>query len=121
SVLGHWASLHNHFEHFQRFHRLISTEALYYPTASEVVAVARAAAESGRIPVIVGGSSIMFGSTQPESALWTRRLQEVLGDRYAVVNLAFPAGSIAEYGAVAAQALMQAGYRPIFVVDVHLG
>src|SRR5262249_12675840 len=117
SVLGHWASLHNHFEHFERFHRLINTEALYYPTASEVVAIAKAAAESGRIPVIVGGSSALFGATQPESGLWSRRLQEVLGDRYVVVNLAFPAGTIAEHGAVAAQALLHDGYRPIFVVD----
>jgi hypothetical protein len=120
SGLGHWVSLHNHFEHFERFHRLINPEALYYPTASEVVAIAKAAAESGRIPVIVGGSSVMFGATQPASALWTRRLQEVLGDRYVVVNLAFPSGTIAEHGAVAAQALMQAGYQPIFVVDAAM-
>ena len=121
SGLGRWASLHNHFEYFERFHRLINPEALYYPTASEVIAIAKAAAAGGRIPVIVGGSSVMFGATQPESALWTRRLQEVLGDRYAVVNLAFPSGTIAEHGAVAAQALLQAGYRPIFLVDVALG
>lgn len=42
--------------------------------------------------VLVGGSSILMGTGQPVRSLWSGKLQELLGERFCVVNLAGPAG-----------------------------
>ena len=119
ALLGRSYAAQNHITKFERFHRLINPESSYYPTASEVTALARSFADDGRIPVIIGGTSVLYGATQPQSELWSLALQAALGDRFAVVNLAFPAGHATEHGAVAAQALIKDGTEVVYVADIR--
>ncbi|MCC6175185.1 MAG: hypothetical protein IT305_07785 [Chloroflexi bacterium] len=118
SLAGHLTMHENLFPGFVRFHRYINGESLFYPTASEIIAVARDAATDRQILVIVGGSSILHGAGQGAAELWTADLQQRLGDRYGVVNLAFPGGAPGEHGSVAAQALIQEGRSVVFATQV---
>src|SRR5690242_14652418 len=72
SIAGRVSASQNQFVEFIRFHRYVNPETFFYPTASEVVAVARAGARSDQVLVIIGGSSIMFGAGQGVDELWTR-------------------------------------------------
>jgi hypothetical protein len=111
----------NQFDHFVRFHPQINPGSYYYPTASQVIQVARASARPDQILVVVGGSSVMYGSGEGAEEVWTLALKEELGDRFGVVNLALPSGAPAEHGSVAAQALMREGRPVIFVAQVYPG
>jgi hypothetical protein len=121
SLIGMLTTRINQFSSFTRFHRYLNPETYFYPTASQVVALARDAAGPDQTAVIIGGSSIMFGSGQGENELWTNRLQEDLGDEFGVVNLAFPAGAPSEHGATAAQALLKANRDVVFIAHVFPG
>jgi hypothetical protein len=87
SLAGHIVGELNPFPAFRRFHRCIGPETLYYPTASQVRAVARDQLRPDRIAVVVGGSSVFHGAGMTGDGLWTLRLQELLGEQYRVVNL----------------------------------
>lgn len=103
---------------FVRFHPYITPETLYEPTIGELSAVIRANCRPDQILVVVGGNSILQGVGQPVDKLWSRRLQELLGDRYAVVNLAFRGSSMTDGGAVAAEALRHEFPRQIYLANV---
>lgn len=105
-------------EHFHRFHLYINPQTLYYPTASQVVTLAKASVQPGQTAVILGGSSLTWGAGLSDSELWSRHLQANLGDDYRVVNLAMPSGSPQEHGGVAAQALLKDGYKVVFISDL---
>ncbi len=107
----------NVFRDFRRFHRFINGESLFYPTARQVRALARSRAVPGKTLVIVGGNSILFGTGQRPEHLWTRRLQELLGDEFVVLNLALPGGLPSEFGSAAAEALAREHPRVLFVTD----
>jgi hypothetical protein len=115
---GRMAAGVNQFEGFRRFHENMNPLSFFYPTASEVVALARESAGAGQTPVIVGGSSITYGWGQGENEIWTQALQQNLGDGFGVVNLAMPFGAPSEYGSVATEALTADGRAPIFVAEV---
>lgn len=119
-VAGRKAAKFFGFENFQRFHEAINPNGLYYPTALQVRALARRELPREKIAVIVGGSSVMEGIGQPEEELWTRRLQERLGDDYRVLNLAMPGGAPNEYGQLAAEMLCRDHARLIYVCDCWL-
>jgi hypothetical protein len=111
----------NVYRDFQRFHTAMSPETYHYPTVRHVRALARSRG-TGKTLVLVGGNSILHGCGQPESELWTRRLQEHLGDDYRVLNLGLKAALPAEFGGVAAEILSQEHERVIFVTNlVSLG
>ena len=55
--------------------------------------------------MIVGGNSILHGYGQNADQIWTRHLQELLGDRYCVLNLAMRGGFPAEFAGPIAEAL----------------
>src|SRR5437867_942014 len=65
----------NQFGHFERFHVLLSPETNYYPTASQVRALARSRLQRDKIAVVVGGDSVLQGTGQNITGLWTRKLQ----------------------------------------------
>jgi hypothetical protein len=115
ALAGRAAASVNHFERFVRFHRYLNPETSFYPTASEVIALARASARPDQTLIIVGGNSIVFGSGQPNADVWSRELALLLGERYGVVNLALPAGVIGEHGTIAAEALVKEGRSVILV------
>ncbi|QXD16154.1 hypothetical protein GQ464_004165 [Rhodocaloribacter litoris] len=74
-----------------------------------------APADAGnRIRVAVLGGSAVFGAHLPDEDTWPARLQEALGDRYAVFNFGVPGYSTAEH--VIQTALILPEVRPDVVV-----
>ncbi len=118
SLAGRAAAGVDQFASVARFHLYLNPATLFYPTANQVVAHARAAARDDQTLVIVGGSSTMFGAGQGGAELWTDVLRDALGDQYGVVNLAFPSGAPGEHGGVAAQALIREGRDVVYVTHV---
>ena len=57
---------------------------------------------------------------QPVAEIWTRRLQELLGDRYCVVNFAFRGASASDGGALVAEVLRGEFPRQIYVANAGL-
>jgi hypothetical protein len=117
-LLGHRVTRHNCFPDFVRFHPMIGPEHLVYPTVRQVRALARERLPADKIAVIVGGSSVLQGACQPPGKVWTRQLQEQLGDRYAVLNLGFRAARPSEFGAVAAEVLARERPRLVLLTDM---
>jgi len=102
---------------FVRFHQLISPEANYYPTLDEMSAIVRSKCRPDQVLVIVGGNSILFGVWQRDVDVWSKRLQELLGDRYCVINFALRGGTPTDGGAVVAEALRKEFPRQILIVN----
>jgi hypothetical protein len=96
---------------------MISPEAMYEPTIGEMCAIVRARCRPDQVLVIVGGNSILLGVGQPADKMWTRQLQDDLGDGYAVVNLAFRGASPNDAGAVVAEALRSEFPRQIYIAN----
>jgi hypothetical protein len=119
-LAGRLVAAHNCFADFRRFHHAISPGSLFYPTASQVLALGRDRLDRNRIAVIVGGSSILRGYGQGPDELWTRHLQDELGDGYRVLNLAMDGGRPAEFGGTAAEMLAGSFPRLLLVSDVFL-
>lgn len=115
---GHLGARSNVYPGFDRFNIYISPQNQHYPTASQLRELGRARADGGQILVVVGGSSVFHGAGQSAEELWTRRLQEELGDGFAVLNLAMPAGAPHEFGAYAAEMLARDHEKVIYVAPV---
>src|SRR3954463_15698565 len=79
-LAGYYLAHRNVYAPVVRFHPMISPETLHYPSASQVVALARSRLRRDRVAVIVGGSSINHGVGQRLEEVWTRKLQADLGD-----------------------------------------
>ncbi len=101
-----------------RFHPMIAPDSNYEPTMGEMRSFVRARCRPDQILVIVGGNSILLGVGQPADRVWTKRLQEILGDRYAVVNLAFRGSSPTDGGAFVAESLRDEFPRQIYIANV---
>lgn len=114
---GHRASSYSKPDRFTRFHQRISLDALYYPPYAMLETLALARWSPGKTLVIIGGNSIMNGVGQPAGVLWSRRLQELLGDSYVVVNLAFRAAGPVQGGALVAESLLRRGYPVLYVAN----
>src|SRR5215831_13829333 len=82
AVLGRVAGDTNYLRGFQRFHRYLSIDTLYYATASQLLQLAKASVTDGQVLVIVGGSSVMQGVGQGSLELWSDELQRLLGPTY---------------------------------------
>jgi hypothetical protein len=87
----------------ERFHAFVAPQTLFYPTARQIRGLGKARLDPGKVVVVVGSNSVLYGVGQSPGGVWTRRLQEELGDAYQVVNLALPSGQPHEFGAVAAE------------------
>lgn len=119
ALLGHYVSRHDYHAGFTRFHPRISPESSYYPTVNEMCAIVRARCRPDQILVIVGGNSILNGVGQPADQLWTLELQRLLGDKYAVVNLAFRGALATDGGAVIAEVLRQEFPRQVYIANMQ--
>jgi hypothetical protein len=117
SWLGRETARTDYHPDFVRFNPPISPEGNYYPSIDEMCAIVRARCRPDQILVIIGGNSILLGVWQPVTDLWTAHLQERLGDRYAVVNLAFRGSSPPDCGAVVAEVLRHEFRRQIYIAD----
>lgn len=117
--LGHYVTRHDYHAGFTRFHPRISPESSYYPTVDEMCAIVRARCRPDQILVIVGGNSILNGVGQPADQLWTLELQRLLGDKYAVINLAFRGALATDGGAVIAEVLRKEFPRQIYIANMQ--
>lgn len=118
AAAGAWVTTRDWHRNFHRFHPLISPEAMYQPTIGEMRGIVRAQCRADQILVIVGGNSIFQGVGQPVDRLWSRHLQALLGERYAVVNLAFRGSSPTDAGALVAESLRAEFPHQIYVANV---
>jgi hypothetical protein len=112
---GAWYSRHNVYENFERFHLAINPLTLHYPTAPQVLALARSRLPRDKVAVIVGGNSIPYGVGQRSELLWSKALQAALGDDYRVLNLALPGAAPSEFAGTIAEALSREHPKVLFV------
>lgn len=119
-VLGRVLSRLNQYKYFTRFHFALDPRSQFYPTASQVLALARARFQPNKVAVIVGGNSVLNGIGQLPGRLWTRELQNLLGDGYTVLNLGMPAAHPYEFGEVVAEMLATDQKKLIYVTDVGI-
>ncbi len=116
-VAGWIASGQNLYVNFVRPHMYIALEASFNPTVSQFRALVEETTAPGRVIVIVGGSSVFNGVSQSPDTIWTRRLQDRLGEPFRVFNFAFRAGAPAEGGAIVAESFIKEGRAVIYVGD----
>lgn len=117
-VAGYCVSRHNIYPNYVRFHPAMAPESQYFPTAAQVRALVKDSVRADQVLVVVGGNSIFYGVSQPVDQVWTRHLQEHLGDGYKVINLAMRGAGPTEFGAVVAESLLNEHPRLIYVADV---
>ena len=117
SLAGRCVSGRPLFENFVRFHGAISPPYYFYPTASELVAQVRHTVPRDKYLVIVGGASYFRGAGQNLDELWTRELQRLLGDDYAVVNFATDQSGITSFAGVAFQILAREYPRIAYITS----
>src|SRR5262245_44973256 len=104
-LLGYLGPRTNIYTDFGRFHVHVSPSTQYFPTASQMRTLGQEQLKKDKTLVIVSGSSVFYGTGQSDEQLWTRRLQEELGDDFVVLNLAMPAGNPQEFGSLAVEML----------------
>lgn len=117
SWLGRRATRTDYHPNFTRFFPAISPEANYYPTVGEMASIVRARCKPDQVLVIVGGNSVLHGVWQPADVMWTRRLQEQLGDKFVVINFAFRGATPTDGGAVVAEVLRDEFPRQIYLAN----
>jgi hypothetical protein len=101
---------------FTRFNRAIHPETNYFPTVRQMMQIVDAG-DQGKITVIIGGTSVFYGVGQQEPEVWTRRLQDRLGERFRVINFAQRAGRANDFGNIAAEILLRRKQPVIYVAD----
>jgi hypothetical protein len=94
---------------------LLTRATSFQITALDVKSLISKTCDKNQILILVGGSSVFFGSGQPIRYLWTKRLQENLGPKFCVVNLAAPAGPLVGYGSVALE-MSIGNYKDVLLI-----
>jgi hypothetical protein len=120
-LAGLLASRQHPIRNVERFHFFLTPETLFCPTVNQMCGLAEDRLPPGKIAVIVGGTSRLHGTCQPLSQVWTRKLQDLLGDEYEVINFGFRCARTAEIGATAAEALSRKYSKVILVADCYPG
>lgn len=119
TLAGRKLSDKGYFENFARIGGAHSNGTAFLVTASQISALIRTTCRSDQILVLAGGSSIIMGTGQPISYVWTKKLQEILGRRYCVYNLASPAGWLTGYGSVTMN-MVGKEFKDVFLVSNSL-
>lgn len=113
--------LHTHetgFENYIRLTKFIDDTTLYQPTSQQLYATAKSNLPKDiRNIVVISGDSVLHGFGQRPRQLWSRALQEKLGAKFYVINLARPAGSYMDNGAPIAAALLAEGYNVTLIFN----
>ena len=105
-------------KHFVRIHNEIATDFYFYPTAREFEAIVDEPVQpKPRVTVIIGGTSVLQGTSQYSEGIWSEHLKEILGPEYRVINLALRAGRANDGGNVAAEMLLKQHQPVIYVCD----
>lgn len=122
SVAGKYPQTHNIYKDFVRFHEKINPQSAFYPTASQVKALADATLPKDKIIIIIGGNSVFLGMKQNVNEVWTIELQKLLGEKFAILNLGMPNGTATGIGAVTFEMLKKSYPRIIYAFnDIPLG
>lgn len=117
-LLGIYASKHYYHENYSRLGGgLQPRTASFQATASQIKNLIINTCPKEKILVLIGGSSVFYGSSQPVRHLWTKKLQEDLGGQYCVFNLAAPAGPLVGFASVAFQMVGREYKDSYLVVD----
>jgi len=116
-ALGYKATAYSLPSDFKRFHQRVAPEGAFYPPFSMLENLALSRWKPGMTVVVIGGNSILNGSGQTESELWSLRLQELLGPSYAVINVAFSGAYPSEGGALVAEVLLRRHIPVIYVAN----
>jgi hypothetical protein len=116
---GHLAAGYSKPDNFKRFHQRISPDTIYFPPYAMLETLALARWQPGKTLVIIGGNSILNGVGQPADELWSTRLQELLGDSYVVVNLAFRGAAPTQGAALVAESLLRRGLPVLYVANTN--
>lgn len=112
SIIGNYLSNKDViFQNYHRSHLTISPETLFFPSAAQLITLAKKSVPEDKIAVIIGGSSVMRGAGQNEINLWSTKLEALLGDKYKVLNLAVNGGRPAGQGLYAAENLLKEGKK----------
>src|SRR5471032_41897 len=117
SLVGRRVARTDYHPGFIRFFPPTSPETNYFPTLNELTAIVRGRCRPDQILVIVGGNSILQGVWQPAEEVWSKHLQDLLGDHYCVLNFAFRGAGPANGGAVVAEVLRNAYPRQIYIAN----
>lgn len=117
-LLGYICSLNQRFENFSRFHLYISPYTMYFPSFGQMVSLTRAARPDQTF-VIIGGNSLLRGYGQNRDELWSKKLQQDLGDRYYVINYAIDGAVPFEGGAWVAEMLLKQNRKVIFITSAE--
>jgi len=117
-TLGTWAKHLDPFGDRVRFFQAVSPERAVYPTIDNLMAYVRGKANPQKTLVLVSGSSICLGIGQPEDDLWSRRLQETLGEDFCVVNTSFRSSRYNLIGLPLIRMLRKEFPRSIFISDI---
>jgi hypothetical protein len=117
-TLGAWAKHFDTFGDRVRFFQAVSPERAVYPTIYNLMAFVRGKADPRKTLVLVSGSSICLGIGQPEDDLWSRRLQETLGEDFCVVNTSFRSSRYNLIGLPLIRMLRKEFPRSIFISDI---
>lgn len=120
-IAGRVAARKHTFANFVRFNVGNTSHTHYYPTFAQVLNVSRQHVKPGKVIVVVAGSSIFNGVGQRLDYVWTRRLQELLGDNYVVLNLAIASGSSQEIGGLIADIFTTEGVPVVLLSCGTLG
>lgn len=123
SIVGRLWSRENIYKSYVRLHPFLEQETSYYPTSSQLAAIARAQCPptSSKTLVILGGNSVFNGSGQTTDELWSRVLQDELGDAYHVVNFSAPGAGVVDNGAIVFEMLSREYPRLLFVTNTEPG
>jgi hypothetical protein len=101
---------------FTRFQRSIHSESNYFPTIRQLTQILDAG-DTSKIAVVVGGTSVFYGTGQHDSLMWTRQLQQDLGPSFRVFNFAQRGGRANDFGNIAAEILIERNAPVIYVTD----
>jgi hypothetical protein len=85
------------------------------------VAIAESGSKPDQTIVVIGGNSIFYGLGQNVSDLWTDRLQDMLGNRFAVFNFAMPAADPFDAAYWAAEALLKKRKKVLYITTAIPG
>jgi hypothetical protein len=118
ALLGRTAAISFNFSHFERFFDVIQPQSHFYATASELVSHARRKIPKDKTLVLVGGASYFRGTGQNPDELWTHELQNLLGDRYRVLNYAIDQAGATDFAGVAFQVLARENPRMVYVANM---
>src|SRR5260370_26471100 len=101
---------------FTRFQRSIHSESNYFPTIRQLTQILDAG-DTSKIAVVIRGTSVLHGTGQHDSLMWTRQLQQNLGPSFRVFNFAQRGARANDFGNIAAEILIERKAPGLYVAD----